>query len=667
MSSVALFLRLRPSAHQQAIKLALVSSLSLATWLAVSCGGGSTAPAAPPPATVPVAAAPPPQPAAPTISISVSPSTITAGNSTIVTWSTTNATAVSIDNNIGSQPANGSITISPVTSTVFHATATGPGGTQSAAVNVIVSVPPPNTNVNVPTWHMDNQRSGLNSNEIQLTPASVKSGNFTRLFSYLVDGYIYAQPLYVSHLSVNGATRNVVFVATESLNVYAFDADNFGNGAPLWKISLLQSGETPQPGGNPKPFQGLTSTPAIDLNSNTMYLVSSQRANAGTFFRLHALDITTGAERSGSPVVIHASVPGTNAQAVNGTITLTPSCIQRAAILLSGGTLYLGFSACPTGWLLSYNAASLTQIGVRDMSPNANGYGEFGGAGGVWMGGGGPVADQQGNVYVSTGNGPYDGGPEWGDSVLKLDSRLNVVDHFTPFDFAYLQCRDLDLSAGGLMLIPGTGQLLAGGKAGKMYLLNAANLGGVQSADAGAAQTFWFDQNNHGQGRPCTDNLGNTLTGEDAPYGIYATAAWWNGSVYLGSTPGVVRQFQYRGGQLVPASATSESIADLSYGTTPFISANGTSNGIVWVLDHGHPIQDPLATTPATATLRAYDATNLSSELYNSSQNPADVPGFGIKFTSPIVSNGKVFIPTAHDPLTTANPEGELDIYGLKQ
>src|ERR1041385_7440160 len=253
---------------------------------------------------------------------------------------------------------------------------------------------PAPSSVNIPTWHMNNARTGLNDHETQLTPANVSGAGFGKLFSYSVDGYVSGHPLYISNMFITGASHNVVFVATVMASVYAFDADNFGDGSPLWKTSLLKPGETPQAGGNPKPFQGLTSTPVIDTGSNTMYLVTAQKSSTGVFsFRLHALDITTGAEHAGSPVAIHASVPGTNSEAVNGTITLNNGCLQRAALLLSRGTLYIGFAACPTGWLLSYDAASLNQIAVLNMSPNVDGYGQFGGAGGVWMGGGGPAAD----------------------------------------------------------------------------------------------------------------------------------------------------------------------------------------------------------------------------------------------------------------------------------
>ncbi len=636
-----------------------MSPAQTTTYTFTATGNGASARTA---VTVTVAA----KPGAPTVNLSASPATIGAGTSSTLTWTSTNATGVTIDHNIGAVAASGSMAVTPASTTTYTATATGTGGTATAQATVVVgTAPPPPGSANVPTWHMDNARSGLNSGETVLTPANVNASSFGKLFSYLVDGYMYAQPLYVSNLTINGAKHNVVFAATERASVYAFDADNFGNGSPLWKVSLLQSGESPQPGGNPRPFQGLTSTPVIDLNTNTMYLVSAQQSTGPPFFRLNALDIATGQQRPGSPVVITASAPGTNSQSVGGVITLTASCLQRASLLLAKGTLYLGFSACHSGWLLSYDAASLTQLGVLNTSPNMDGYGQFGGAGGIWMGGGGPAADDQGNVYLSTGNGFYDGGPEWGDSVLKVDSHLNVIDSFTPFDWAYLQCADKDLSAGGVMLMPGQTQLLAGGKAGKMYLVNTGNLGREQAGDAGAAQTFWFN-GSHGTAS-CVDNHNNTVTGETAPYSFYSTAAWFNGSAFIGTDPGPVRQFTFASGQFTAGPQTPDGIGNLTYGTTPFISASGTSNGIVWMIDHGEPIQAPNSSTPSTAVLRAYDAADITHELYNSSQSAGDAPGFGIKFTSPIVADGRVFIGTAHDSLSSSNPQGELDVYGLKK
>jgi hypothetical protein len=526
---------------------------------------------------------------------------------------------------------------------------------------------------NVLTWHYDNERTGLNPNESNLTPANVNASNFGKLFSYLVDGYVYAQPLYVSNLTIGGVSHNAVFVATENDSVYAFDADQYGTGSPLWRHSLLQSGETPQAGSAIKPFQGVTSTPVIDLASGTLYVVSSQKAASSPFFRLHALDLLTGAEKFGGPVVIAASVKGTNSESVNGVVSLTTSCVQRAALLLADNTVFIGFGGCHSGWLLSYNAQTLAQSGVFNMSPNINGYGTYGGAGGVWMGGGGPAADSNGSIYVTTGNGPYDGSTSFGDSVMKFNAQLTLLDHFTPDDFAFLECRDADLSAGGLLLLPGTSQALVGGKTGKMYLVNTAKLGGVQANDAGATQWLWFEQDlSPAYSTTCTDNNGNALTSDVTSYQIYGTAAFFNNTVYLGvvpslaSTRGPVRQFPYANGLLTPGAVTADSIAPNSYGTTPFISANGTTNGIVWVLDHGLPIQDPDNVAATSAILRAYNATNLTQELYNSAQNASDAAGLGIKFTSPIVVNGKVYIGTGHDPVSTTNPQGELNVYGLK-
>ena len=635
-------------------------------WI-VGCVGLTGRTSTKPGSSSPNSGSPAPEP---TIQAHAAPATIAAGQSSTLTWSSTNADAVMIDN-IGAVAASGSQSVSPAQTTNYAIKATGRGGTATLTVTVTVTSqtppppPPPSDNANIPTWHMDNARSGLNDQETILKPANVRAGTFGKLFSYVVDGYLYAQPLYVSGLIIGGGKHNVVFAATEYDSIYAFDADNHGDGTPLWKTSLLLSGETPEPGGNPKPWIGITSTPAIDVRTQTMYVVSAQQGQGEAFFRLHALDIVTGAEKTGSPVVVTASVPATNRDSVNGTVSLTAACLQRTALLFDHGTIYFGFSACHSGWLLSYSASDLKQTGVLNMSPNSDGYGMYGGAGGVWMGGGGPVADGDGFVYVTTGNGPYDGSTAWGESVLKLDSHLNLVDHFTPYDWAFLQCKDLDLSGGGAMLIPGTGQLLAGGKSGKIYEVNTHKLGGVQANDAGATQTLWFNDDQYRA--QCTNaKSGEVYSTEIAGYQIFSTAAFFDGSVYLGTTAGPVQQFSYSSGQLKPGHVTDAAIADGTYGTTPFISANGTSDGILWMLDHGTPIQDPISSSPTKAVLRAYAATSVSVKLYDSSQNTADAPGYGIKFTSPVVANGKVFIGTAHDTLSSANPQGEIDVYGLR-
>ena len=571
---------------------------------------------------------------------------------TSATWTTATA-AVATINSAGLATA-----AAPGLATVTASLSAVSGGT---TLNVTL---PAGIGTNVPTWHFDAQRSGLNAAEASLTTTNVNPQNFGKLFTYLLDGYAYGQPLLVSNVTISGGTHNVVYAATENDSVYAFDADNYGTGAPLWQVSLLNAGETPITNGPILPVEGITSTPAIDLTTNTMFVVSTESAASGTSFRLNALDITTGAHRSGSPVTIQASMAGVNAG------TLTTVCLQRAALLVVNGSVFIGFASCHSGWLLAYDEQTLAQTGAFNASPNLVGEGSYASAGGIWMGGGGPAADDLGNIYVTTGNGPWDGQTAWSDSVLKFNAKLTIEDYFTPNDYAYMDCADSDLAAGGLLLIPGTTEALAGGKTGKLYLVNTTDLGHESATDAGATQTSWFEDDLI-QPYPasCTDPEGNTWTTDINSYEIFGTAAYFNGSVYLGVTPTTatapagVRQFTYSG-KLTQGNYTTPSIMENSRGTTPFISANGTANGILWMIDHGQPLQS--ADTQTTATLRAYDANNLTDELYNSGANSADVPGYGIKFTSPIVANGKVYITTGHDPVTATNPQGELDVYGLK-
>jgi hypothetical protein len=543
------------------------------------------------------------------------------------------------------------------------------GFTSSATVDVTNSTA---TGANIPMFHVDENRSGVNPNEAILTPVNVSPSNFGKLFSQLVDGYVYGQPLLVSNLTINGATHNVLFAATENDSVYAFDADsNTGSNAnPLWQVSLLQSGETPLTDGPILPVEGITSTPAIDLTTNTMYVVSTQTsAAAGGSFRLNALNIATGQQLPGSPIQITAQVAGTNAT------TLTTSCLQRAALLVLPGppaSVFFGFGSCHSGWLLAYtyDGTSFTQTGVFNSSPNLVGEGTYASAGGVWMGGGGPVSD--GNyVYVTTGNGPWDGQTAFGDSVLKFTQTLQLEDYFTPYVYAYMDCADADLASGGLLLIPNTTELVAGGKTGKIYLVNTGDLGQEQNNDTGATETLWFESDllaPYEESCTGTTESGSAYINE---YEIFGTSAYFNGSVYLGITPtasstanGAVRQFPYSG-TLSYGGYTQPNILESSYGTTPFISANGTSNGILWMIDHGQPLQS--GSTQTDATLRAYNPNNLGAgELYDSNINSGDAPGYGIKFSAPIVANGKVYISTGHDPVTATNPEGELDVYGLK-
>ena len=582
----------------------------------------------------------------------------TANVSSSATWSVANAAVASISaTGLATAKASGSTDVSAILDSVSG----------QAPFNVTIAA---GTGVNIPMWHVDANRSGLNSGETSLTPANVSSATFGKLFSYLVDGYAYAEPLLMSNVTINGAAHNVVYVATEHDSVYAFDSDNYGSGAPLWQVSLLKSGETPMTDAVIKPYQGITSTPVIDPTTNTIYVVSAQTSSSGSTFRLNALDITTGAQKFGGPVTINASVPATNSDSHNGVQTLTTSCIQRSALLVANKSVYMGFGSCHSGWLLAYNASTLAQTGVFNASPNLNGEGTYASAGGVWMGSGGPVADSSGNIYITTGNGPWDGKTAFADSVLKFSPTLTLEDYFTPDDYQYMDCADGDLAAGGLMMLPGTSELIAGGKGGKLYLVNSGNLGHESANDATATQTLWFESDlSAPYATSCTDSTG-VNDAQINSYEIFGTSAWFNGSVYLGITPtgnvpAGIREFKYSDGALSYGSYTQPSVQQNTRGTTPFLSANGTSDGILWMIDQGLPLQNTGSSGTTAATLRAYDATDLSTELYNSSANSGDVPGYGIKFSSPVVGNGKVYISTGHDLTTVTNPQGEISVYGL--
>jgi len=593
---------------------------------------------------------------------------------------TSTATWTSSDTSVATISNSGLATAVATGATTITATVNSVSGNTTATITAAAP------GVNITTWHVDNNRSGLNDQETILTPSNVNTTSFGKLFSLPIDGYAYAEPLLMSGVTVSGAQHNVLYVATEHDSVYAFDADTAG--PPLWQVSLLQSGETPLTNAPIAPFEGVTSTPVIDASTGTLYVVSAQTSAAtGGTFRLHALDITTGAEKFGGPVTITASVPGTGTGGT--TESLNTSCIQRAALLLANGNIYMGFGGCHSGWLLAYNATSLQQVGAFNSSPVLNGEGTYASAGGVWMGSGGPVADSSGNVYISTGNGPWNGTNAFADSVLKFpptitsgaNGTMQPSDYFTPDDYQFMDCNDADLAAGGLILIPGSTTLIAGGKTGTMYLVNSSSLGHESANDAGALQEqVWGDGLASGSTyqNSCTDSTG-TNTANVTSYEIFGTSAYFNGYVYLGVTPtsstapGGVRQFEYSG-TLTPFADSAPSIQQGTRGTSPFISADGTNNGIVWMIDEGFPLQNTQADPsnpgakmpPTSATLRAFSAASYPNELWDSSQNSADTPGYGIKFSSPVVANGKVYISTGTDLTTAANPQGEIDVYGLK-
>jgi hypothetical protein len=513
---------------------------------------------------------------------------------------------------------------------------------------------------NVTTQHYDIARTGANTNETILTPSNVNASSFGKLFSQPVDGWVYAQPLYMPGITLGagtpqaGTTHNVVFVGTEHDSVYAFDADNNSgaNATALWHVSLIDSahgagsGETTVPNGDVStgdivPEIGITSTPVIDPTTNTIYVVAKSTISGTTFIqRLHALDITTGLEKFGGPVTLAASVAGTGNGSSNGTLNFDPKWENnRPGLLLLNGIVYLGFASHGDngpwhGWLLAYKASTLAQTGAWCATPNAA-------AGGIWMGGTGIAADvpsgkPYGRIFTSTGNGTFDAtapnysnSMDYGDSILKLDlnngvptmisNGTTVGDDFTPHDQASLNNGDQDQAAGGVVLLPdsvggggGAHQLVQVGKSARVYILNRENLGGY--------------------------NANNTKDPGESAYlngGLWGAPAYWNGNIYIWGTSENLKVFSFANGVMssTPSSTSNESAG--TYSPTPTISANGTTNGIVWTLRTDN------YSSNGREILYAHNATNVATLLYSSEQNVSrDNPGNSVKFIVPTVFNG---------------------------
>lgn len=498
--------------------------------------------------------------------------------------------------------------------------------------------PQPAQPTDVLTYKNDLARSGANLTESVLTPANVNVAGFGLLRTLSTDGKVDAQPLYISGLTVQGASHNVLFAATENDSVYAFDSDS---GSVLWHVSLLGSGETPSgPHGCTQvvPAIGITSTPVIDRASGShgaLYAVAM--SNGGSDHqRLHALDLTTGAELFGGPREITASyaVPG------GGTLSFDPGqYLERAALLLSQGAIYTSWTShCDmapySGWIIAFGESDLAQVAVLNVGPNGTGSGFDTAGPAIWMSGGGPAADAAGNVYLLTANGPFEStldaggfpsGGDYGNSFLKLaraGGSIAVADYFTLSNAANEAAADQDLGSGGAMLLPdltdsgGTVRhlMVGAGKDGNLYVVDRDSMGRF---NAGANDIY--------------QQLSGALAG-----GIWSTPAWFNGTLYYGPSGGNLLAFTAAAARF-PASPSSLSPNVFPYpGTAPAVSANGSSNGIVWA----HENSDP-------AVLHAYDAGNLAHELYNSAQaGSRDRFGAGNKFITPTVADGKVFVAT---------------------
>ncbi len=512
---------------------------------------------------------------------------------------------------------------------------------------------------NVTTWHNDIGRTGQNLNETILTTSNVNATQFGKLFSQPVDGAIFAQPLYLSNITVAGQQHNVVFVATENDSVYAFDADSNGgaNTNALWQASLLTAAHGAAAGATAFPASelcadivpvvGITGTPVIDPSSNTLYVVSKTLEGGNAVQRLHALDVTTGNEKFNGPVVITATIAGTGSGSVGGQLTFDSMWEnQRPALLLLNGIVYIGFAAHGDngpwhGWIFAYKANTLAQTGIFNASPNGVGSG-------FWMSGAGLAADQlnpstlpYGRMFVPTGNGdytaatPYNGTMDYGDSILRLDLTNGVPtiqDEFTPSNQASLDASDGDVGSGGLMVVPTqtTGNypnlLVQTGKAGNTVLLNRDNLGGYNATDNVVQETDLI-----------------------ASFGTWSSPAYWNGTVYYAGQLDNLIASPLANGQL-STTPTRSSETYAWPGATPAISANGSTQGIVWTIDSS------AYSTSGPAVLAAHNASNVATTLYSSNTNLSrDNPGPAVKFTPPTIVNGKVYVATAN----------QLSVYGL--
>jgi hypothetical protein len=584
-----------------------------------------------------------------------------------VTWSMS-PTGGSFNPTTSASGANVTFT-APATAGVYAVTATSvTDPSQSASITVGVT-----DLAGVYTYHNDLGRDGANIREYALTPTNVNTKTFGKLFSCTVDGAVYAQPLWVANLSVGGARHNVLFVATAHDSLYAFDADQ-SPCMQLWQVSLIDAnhgataGETTVPSGIPgylvgygsgdiAPEVGVIGTPVIDPVSGILYVVSKSMNAAGTMFyqRLHAIDLTTGNEKSGSPVAISATYPGTGDGGSSDTF-LPRTQNQRAGLALVSGSVYIAWASHEDvlpyyGWIAAYtySDAAFTQSSVLNVTPNA-------GEGGIWMSGGAPAADNNGNLYVITGNGSFDvtntSGPrdDYGDSFLQLNSGLGISSWFSPSDQLNDAAIDHDFGAGGaaVVLNLSTGPLqhlvVGGGKDGALYVLNGDSLGG--SGDGNARQVF-------------------NVNGP-----IFATAAFWNNTLYIGPVDAVIQAYAFNPAtNLFNTTVASTTPTAYGYpGATPSVSASGpTSNGIVWAIDSTNYCtkQSPGC---GPAVLHAYAATNLATELWNSSMG--DAAGNPVKFTVPTVANGKVYVGTRGNNTGgvygSTSTSGEVDVYGLK-
>jgi hypothetical protein len=485
---------------------------------------------------------------------------------------------------------------------------------------VVVSVASSAAQNPVPTSRGNGARTGANTNETLLTPATVSSNGFGHLFSVPVDYVVMAQPLFVPNVNISGqGIHNVVYVVTQADSVYAIDADN---GARLWTSSMLNGGTVATGTYLPCSYggfkqEGIIGTPVIDPNTNTMYLVAKTVLNGAVRHDLHALDITTGIDRPGSPVQIVATSTSNK-----GHVTNFNSLHQknRPGLLLVNGNIYIGFGSngCNdgnTGWVLSYNESSLVQNGVFNTAPDS-------GFTSIWQSGVGLTADNLGNIYIETaetGASGYDipnGGQTYCNTVLKLSPTLAVADYFTPWSVAYLESHDLDMSSTGAVVLPDQGgpfahELIASGKQGVVYVLNRDNMGMFSPNDSQVIQEM-------------------TLVPGATTDVLFGAPAYWNNTLYFAPDNAPLSAVPLANGLLGTPLTTSGKYAGSH---SPTISANGNTNGVMWVV--------------SGTQLLAFDAVSLKL-IYGSNQAGArdKLPAALGHFATQTVANGKVYVAT---------------------
>ncbi|HEX4545889.1 MAG TPA: hypothetical protein VH110_05975 [Candidatus Acidoferrum sp.] len=510
------------------------------------------------------------------------------------------------------------------------------GNVSSNSAKLSVNAGTTNSTVDVITYQYDNSRSGQNLNETALTPANVKSATFGKKGEFMVDGKVDAQPLYLSQVTIGGQKKNVLYVATEHGSVYAFDADSSSGSTStfLWKTSTLGTGETTSDNrgcNQVDPEIGITATPVIDRSRNAIYIVAMSKNGSGTYFqRLHALDLSTGQELFSGPHAITATFPGNGSGSSGGIVTFDPAQYkERPGLLQINGTIYTTWSShCDhgpyTSWVMAFNADTLAQSGVLNLVPN-------GSDGGIWMSGAAPAADSSGNIYFLLGNGTFDatlnaqGLPvngNCGNCFVKLSTAggLALGDYFTMHNTASESNADTDLGSGGALVLPDVKD--SGG--------NTKHLAVGAGKDA---LIYVVDRDSMGKFNATTDQIYQEISGQLGG-GVFAMPAYFNGTVYYGAVGDALKAFPVSNAKLA-GIPSSQSTHQFGYpGTTPSVSANGTNNAIVWAVDNG-------------GILYAFDATNLTTELYDSNQAANNRDHFsGNKFINPLVANGKVYVGT---------------------